>query len=133
MSKASEWANRKPDEITVGDHLAFVDSNEGEPVFRLDNCEMTPNDAVRLARWILATVEDKPEAGVTEVERLCVALAEREQTRSLALGEACLIAAQVATLAERMTSPFKDGVELGCEEIITRLMDAGAPRCALAP
>jgi hypothetical protein len=46
--------------------------------------------------------------------------------RGLALTEACFIAAQVAELGERMTSPFREGVESACEEIIHRLGEAGA-------
>ena len=56
------------------------------------------------------------------------AAARVAEERVYELGGACIIASQVAELAKEMTSPFKEGVETACEEIIHRLMEAGAPR-----
>ena len=56
------------------------------------------------------------------------AAARVAEERAIELGAACFIASQVGELGSGMTSPFREGVETACEEIIHRLMESGAPR-----
>ena len=56
-------------------------------------------------------------------------LPEKEKIRAMALTEASLIASQVALLVKEFRDEsFRHGVEMACEEIIERLLEAGAYR-----
>jgi hypothetical protein len=85
----------------------------------VDNAEVSvlPVDVARTIDILAAALDRYAEARVAEAVGA---------ERGLALTEACFIAAQVAELGERMTSPFREGVESACEEIIHRLGEAGA-------